>query len=66
MIWSAMVRACAIGTAYPVMSAVPLAGMHVVDPDGVDHLLLTEMLPTTADGAFVNRMTALTFVINAS
>lgn len=49
-----------------VMSAVPLAGMHVVDPDGVDHLLLTEMLPTTADGAFVNRMTALTFVINAS
>lgn len=49
-----------------VMTTVPLPGMHVLNPGGTDHLLLTEMLPTTADSTFVNRMTALTFIINAS
>ena len=48
------------------MTAVPLSGMLSVDPGRTDHLMLTEMLPATADNTFVNQMTALTFTINAS
>lgn len=48
------------------MTSVPLTGMASATPDGTDHLLLTEMLPASADNTFVNQMSALTFTVNAS
>lgn len=48
------------------MTSVPLTGLASAAPGGTDHLMLTEMLPATADNTFVNQMSALTFTINAS
>lgn len=48
-----------------VMASVPLAGMASASPNGTDHLLLTETLPSTADNSFQNQMTAVTFTFNA-
>lgn len=48
------------------MSSVPLTALQSLRPGGVDHLLLTETLPVTADNRFINQMTALTYVFNAS
>jgi hypothetical protein len=47
------------------MASVPLAGMASASPNGTDHLLLTETLPSTADNSFQNQMTAVTFTFNA-
>ena len=48
-----------------IMVSVPLAGMSSAAPDGTDHLLLSETLPTGADNSFQNQMTAVTFTFNA-
>ena len=47
------------------MSAVPLAGMASAVPGATDHMLLTEMLPTTAGNAFQNLSTAVVFTFDA-
>ena len=47
------------------MSAVPLTGMASVTPGATDHMLLTELLPSTADNSFQNLSTAVTFTFDA-
>jgi len=49
-----------------IQSAVPLVGMQSAAPDGVDHLRLTETLPSTADSTFQNITSSITYTFNGS
>lgn len=61
------------GTASTVVSSrpiiqnnVPLPGLRSWAPNGTDHLLVTETLPSTADSAFQNANSAITYTFNAA
>lgn len=49
-----------------IQSNVPLPGLRSWAPNGVDHLLVTETLPSTADSAFQNANSAITYTFNAA
>lgn len=49
-----------------IQTATALSGMQSAAPNGTDHLLLTEMLPATADSTFQNLTSSVTFTFNAS
>ena len=59
-------RATVIASRPVAMNSIPLTGLASFTGGGTDHLLLTEKLPLTADNSFINKMTALTYVFNAS
>ena len=48
------------------VSGLALTGMLSAAPGGVDHLLLTETLPSTAGNAFQNLSSAVTFTFDAA
>ena len=49
-----------------IFSGAALASMVSAAPSGVDHLLLTETLPSTADNSFQNLVSSVTFTLQAS
>jgi len=48
------------------INAIAVPGLNALTAMGLDHLLLTESLPLSADNRFQNQMTALTYEFNAS